>query len=207
MSSAAWRAASAHATTLRAFCAATVAATAGGARAPAALLGVDVGALAPGVAVASGLLGVHARVRATPLTVLRGGGGPGGGADGAAAAHRLRALAATHGAAALVIGWPGEGSAGVRVAAFVSAVRGAGLHLPLLLWDAAGSSVAARAALAASARGADRAGRSRAVGRAPPPPPETAWQVDMVAAQIILDDFMDAARRECLAVEAGALRR
>ena len=155
MSSAAWRAASAHATTLRAFCAATVAATAGGARAPAALLGVDVGALATGVAVASGLLGVHARVRATPLTVL----------------------------------------------------RGAGLHLPLLLWDEAGSSVAARAALAASARGADRAGRSRAVGRAPPPPPETAWQVDMVAAQIILDDFMDAARRECLAVEAGALRR
>ena len=175
-----------------------------------AVLGVDVGALATGVSIAAaGAMSPRSQSRALPLVVLRGAGGTGGSAVSHAAALRLRTLFAVHGARGLVVGWPAGGlctSGGPddergRALTLLAAVRAAGINAPTLLWDETGSTAAARSVLTSRTRSSSLCVSLRVhshcpLPRMPPSPPEVAWRVDMLAASVLLDSFLEAARRE-----------
>lgn len=199
---------------LRAFCAALVTSPPTSGRIVRtylpAVLGVDVGGLCTGVALAAaGAIEPRAQSHASPLAVLRGAGGAGGSAVGHAVALRLRTLYAVHGARGLVFGWPAGGlnTSGVtdnergRTLTLLAAVRAAGIHAPALLWDETGSSAAALSVLTSRTRDSVlcmpiRFHSHKAPSRLPMQPPEAAWRVDMLAAAVLLDSFLEAARRE-----------
>lgn len=215
-------------------------------RAAAPLLGIDVGSKKSGFASTPGL--VH---DATGLGVVRAPATANAGAlcassalllvpnpfnsrpaDAFAGTARqlfvqatLQHLKATR-AVGLVVGWPltPQGAAGPECAAvsgFVSALRSAGVFVPVLLWDETSSSVIARAALraAAPAQGGGGLAVAAAVasaaaagaGSLPPAagtgaaasggrhrdrplPLEYRQHVDQLAAVVILNSFLAYAR-------------
>ncbi len=107
------------------------------------------------------------------------------------------ALASRHGAGGALLGWPllptgAPGPSCAAVAAVRDALARAAPHLPLLLWDERGSSVAGRAAL--------RAAR----GGGPLPTEWRSGRVDEAAAMAILRSFLvESAGRSGTAVAAA----
>lgn len=139
------------------------------------LLALDVGDRRVGVAVSD-----PAGLIATPLTVIRRG-------SKAEDFAKIARLVREQGAGALVIGHPlnADGSAGVQAlrveryaVALAHALRQENLAVDLIMWDEYGSTQRAQALMIDAGRGAK----------------ERRQRLDMAAAAVILQDFLDEQR-------------